>query len=217
MPFPVRLLSVDEDVAIQTRPHWTYLVVQLGSFVTGLSAVVVVTIVVEGFPLPAIVVIGAMAGLSAVALGIRLVRWAGTAYLVTDRRIVYWKGVPRLRGIELDLGLVEDIEVVQSFWGRLLGVGTLAVRSTIGGHVRHFPFVPRPSGVREEVLRVQRTVHRERPVAASAYPEVPGGEEPAGSPVDIPDQILKLYELVELGILSEAEFEAKKRDLLGRL
>ncbi len=52
------------------------------------------------------------------------------------------------------------------------------------------------------------------------YPEAAqpaGGGEAPGVSLDIPDQIRKLYELVELGILSRAEFEEKKRDLLGRL
>jgi hypothetical protein len=38
-----------------------------------------------------------------------------------------------------------------------------------------------------------------------------------GSEPDIPDQIRKLGELRDVGLLSEAEFESKKAELLGRL
>ena len=253
MPFPVRLLSVDEEVAVETRPHWTYLAGQLGVFVVlGTVAIVVAAV---GFPLPAVVVAAVLAGVAAAALGIRLVRWANTYYLVTDRRIVYWKGVPRWRGIELRLNLVDEIEVAQTMRERLVGVGTLAVHSVVEGHVRNLAFVPHPIDVRRDVYRLVREAEVRRLEAAQApeaahdpeadrypeaaqpreaahlpeaaqYPEAAqpreaaqpaGGGEALGASLDIPDQIRKLYELVELGILSESEFEEKKRDLLGRL
>ncbi len=259
MPFPVRLISVDEKVAVETRPHWTYLAGQLGVFVV-LTAVAIVVVAV-GFPLPAVVVAAVLAGVAAVALGIRVVRWASTYYLVTDRRIVYWKGVPRWRGIELRLDLVDEIRITQTFRERLLRVGTLAVHSVVDGHVRNLAFVPRPVDVRREVYRLLREAEVRRLEAAQPpepaqppeaghhpeaahypeaahhpeaadYPEAaqhseaaqhlapgqrPDRGEPPEASLDIPDQIRKLYELVELGILSEAEFEEKKRDLLRRL
>ena len=218
MPFPARLLSVDEEVAVETRPHWTYLAAQAGAFVVLVVVVLCVTLVVDDFPLPAIAVIGAMAGVSFVATGIRLVRWANTYYLVTDRRIVYWKGVPRWRGIELGLELVDEVDAGQTMWERLLGVGTLRVRSVVEGHVRRLAFVPRPAEMCREVYRLQREA--EEQAVADTQPETPealAGDDPYGASLDIPDQIRKLWELVELGILSETEFEEKKQDLLRRL
>ena len=217
MPFPVRLISVDEEVAVETRPHWTYLGGQLSAFVV-LAAVAIVVAAV-GFPLPAVVVAAVLAGVTVVALGIRLVRWANTYYLVTDRRIVYWKGVPRWRGIELRLDLVDEIEVAQTVRERLVGVGTLAVHSVVEGHVRNLAFVPHPLDVRREVYRLLREaeVRRLEAVQAPEAAQPAGWGDPPEASLDIPDQIRKLYELVELGILSEAEFQAKKRDLLGRI
>lgn len=235
MPFPVRLLSADEEVAVETRPHWTYLAGQLSVFVViGVAAIVVAAL---GFPLPAIVVVAALAGVSAVAFGIRLARWANTYYLITDHRIVYWKGLPHWRGIELNLELVDEVDGTQTFWGRIFGVGTLAVRSVVEGHVRRLAFVPQPGDVRREVYRLLREADRRarqrfeppqppaspEPAAWSDAPGTPGAPGAADVhggaevPLDVPDQIRKLYELVELGILSPAEFEEKKQDLLRRL
>ena len=205
-------------MAVETRPHWTYLLTQFSAFVVMIIAVLCVTVVVDGFPLAAIITIGVVAGVSAVAAGIRLVRWANTYYLVTDRRIVYWKGVPRWRGIELGLDLVEEIDVNQTMWQRVAGVGTVAVRSQVEGHVRRLSFVPRPGALRQHVYRLQReAAERDTEPAPPEAHEPAAGDEFAEPALDIPDQIRKLYELVELGILSEAEFEEKKRDLLRRL
>ena len=218
MPFPPRLLSVGEEVAVETRPHWTYLAGQAGAFV--LLGVALIVVVAVGFPLPAVAVAGALAGVVAVALGIRLVRWANTYYVVTNHRIVYWRGLPAWRGSELRIELVEEVVDAQTPWGRLLGVGTLSVRSVVDGHVRNFGYVPRPAEVR-------RAVYLRTRAGSIDYPEddpaTPGGVGGAAGPevtpdgLSIPEQILQLYELVKLGIVSESEFEDKKRELLGRL
>ena len=218
MPFPPRLLSVGEEVAVETRPHWTYLAGQAGAFVLlGVALIVVVSV---GFPLPAVAVAGALAGVAAVALGIRLVRWFGTCYVVTSHRMVYWRGLPAWRGSELRIELVEEVVDTQTSWGRLLGVGTLSVRSVVDGHVRNFGYVPRPAEVRRAVYRCTRAGYFDNP---EDDPAAPGGSRGAAGPdatadgLSIPEQILQLYELVQLGILSESEFEEKKRELLGRL
>ena len=223
MPFPPRLLSVDEEVAIETRPHWTYLAAQAGVFVALGVALIVVVVVVDDFPLPAILVAGALAAVVAAALGIRLLRWANTYLLVTNHRIVYWRGLPAWQGSELRLELVEDVVARQTVWGRLFGVGTLTVRSALDGHVRNFGYVPRPEDVRGEVYRFKRAGDIGYPEDYRPAPapddDVGGAAEPGATPdrLSIPEQILQLYELVQLGILSEAEFEDKKREMLGRL
>ena len=223
MPFPPRLLSVGEEVAVETRPHWTYLAGQAGAFV--LLGVALIVVMAVGFPLPAVAVLGALACVAAVALGIRLVRWLGTCYVVTNHRIVYWRGLPAWRGSELRIELVEEVVDAQTPWGRLLGVGTLSVRSVVDGHVRNFGYVPRPAEVRRAVYRRTRTGELEYPEGdpATATPASPGatggtaGRDATPDGLSIPEQILQLYELVKLGIVSESEFEDKKRELLGRL
>lgn len=59
---------------------------------------------------------------------------------------------------------------------------------------------------------VQRLAGRIRELATAA-------RRPANAPTphDIPDQIRKLSELKDVGILSADEFETKKRELLQRL
>ena len=46
-----------------------------------------------------------------------------------------------------------------------------------------------------------------------AYSSVP----PAPAPLDVPDQIRKLGELRDAGLLTAAEFESKKAELLARM
>jgi putative oligomerization/nucleic acid binding protein len=56
------------------------------------------------------------------------------------------------------------------------------------------------------------------PNPSITYPKDTGGlQEEGDAPLDIPTQIRKLAELRDAGILSEEEFQTKKRDLLDRL
>lgn len=60
-----------------------------------------------------------------------------------------------------------------------------------------------------------------RPVVSETVTEVEAapipGEHPGATHVGIPEQIRRLAELKDAGILTEEEFTAKKTDLLKRL
>lgn len=52
---------------------------------------------------------------------------------------------------------------------------------------------------------------------AGERPHIPPAPPQPAPPTDVMDQLRKLGELRDAGVLTEAEFEAKKADLLGRL
>jgi uncharacterized membrane protein YdbT with pleckstrin-like domain len=56
-------------------------------------------------------------------------RWT-TEIEVTDRRIVYKEGFIRRKTIEMHMDKVESVDVDQSFWGRILNYGLVAIRGT---------------------------------------------------------------------------------------
>jgi hypothetical protein len=58
---------------------------------------------------------------------------------------------------------------------------------------------------------------REKMAASYVSPDVDAAQSPVSANADIPDQIRKLSELRDSGILSEAEFTSKKEDLLSRM
>lgn len=54
-------------------------------------------------------------------------RWF-TEYSITNRRVVVKRGIIRRNVHELNLRLIEGVDVHQTVWGRLFGVGTVTVR-----------------------------------------------------------------------------------------
>ncbi|HXN64329.1 MAG TPA: PH domain-containing protein [Candidatus Acidoferrales bacterium] len=61
-----------------------------------------------------------------------LVRRNSTEIGVTNRRVLMKWGVASRKTLEIPVQKVESTEVLQSFWGRALGYGTIIVRGTGG-------------------------------------------------------------------------------------
>jgi len=203
VPFPPRLLNDNEQVVLDLRRHWLFLVAPSAT----LAAAVVVAVVVSTWTNRGIVLIPLLLGVLA-ALGwflLRVASWAATNLVVTNHRLVIRSGVFR-RGRELALGRVDDITITQTLWTKMVGAGDLVIEPTGERGGEAFMGCPHPRKVRDEIhhqmtLVSTRTVERQT-----------GGRDP--SPLE---QLERLDELRRRGVISQAEFDAKKIQLLGRL
>jgi hypothetical protein len=122
--------------------------------------------------------------------------------LVTDRRVVFWG-----RGImsnAVDAFYHDDIFSVEGSRHLLLGEVVLNVR---GAKERFTSMVKKDAPIAAKMIREQVDKHRQ----TKNQPIAPLVTE------SIPDQIKKLAELRDTGILTEDEFQKKKADLLSRL
>jgi uncharacterized membrane protein YdbT with pleckstrin-like domain len=75
-----------------------------------------------------LVMIPGLAILAPVPLFLSLLdRWF-TEYSVTSSRVLVKRGIIRRRVAELNLRLIEGVDVHQTIWGRIFGIGTVTVR-----------------------------------------------------------------------------------------
>jgi uncharacterized membrane protein YdbT with pleckstrin-like domain len=201
--FPPKLLNDGEDVILDLRPHWS----TLAKPASVLAVVLAVTI--AGY-----VVLGTAVGLvlavvllvTAGWVGIRVLRRQNTNFVLTTDRLVYRSGIIAKHGKEIPLGHISNISFNQSAFERLIGTGDLAIESAGAQSREAFGDIPHPSVVQNEIYRQMEAVD------ARAADRSSGRLEPS-----IPDQIEKLDDLRQRGIISQAEFDAKKQQLLGRL
>jgi hypothetical protein len=238
MPFPQRLLTEDEEVVVELRPHWAFLGWPL---VVALAAVVFAIAVVVSFPdapVGVLYVLLVLVAGSALWLAGRLVRWFATSLVVTNSRIVQRSGVFSRNGLELRLERVNQLSYHQSIPARIFRTGELHVE--MGGEtgVVVFDHVPRPAAVQSVITEQIDAVHHRsggllssRPVAASwddahSGPGMTGETPPSGiarvsrprgGEDSVADRLVQLDELRRRGILTEAEFASKKAELLDRL
>jgi hypothetical protein len=246
MPFPRRLLTEDEDVVVELRPHWAFLGKPLAVTVAVVTLAIAILVAFSNAPtfvLYALLV--AVAG-SAMWLAGRLVRWFATSLVVTTTRIVQRSGVFSRNGLELRLERVNQLSYHQSIPGRILRTGELHVEMGGDTGVVVFDHVPRPAAVQSVITeqidalrhrsavplttgprqpawdsgpaRPPRSGRQERATVDDTPPAGVAGLSRAGrGDESVAERLVQLDELRRRGIVSDAEFASKKAELLDRL
>lgn len=200
MGYPHRLLSADEEIIMQFRPHWSGILKE-GALVVG---AVVVAVLLALLDVNVWVVIAAV--VLAVAIATEgLVRWLTTLHVVTNERVIYRAGFIGKRGKELPLEVINDVAFNQRIIERIFGTGDLLIESAGTHGQTRYSDIPAPEKVQTAIYkaREERMMHMER---GGAQPQ--GGESTAS-------QLDRLSRLLDEERLSPEEFEREKRKLLG--
>ena len=135
-----------------------------------------------------------------VTLGLYAIWWKRTAFVLTNQRIIYRRGVFNTIERSLPVRFVQDATVVTR-WTGISGV-TL---STAGGAASFEQISPLDS---ESARALKEAIMQ----AARAAWSTPSGHEAHGA--DFTDILRKLAELRDAGVLTEEEFALKKADIL---
>jgi uncharacterized membrane protein YdbT with pleckstrin-like domain len=144
------VLQPDEHVLRIGRIHWVVYVRPLL-----LAAVFGLFLYLASRPdsLPTAMLVGAtISGALALIAFARACFWKwATELAVTNRRIIYKRGIVWRDTVEMNMGKVETVEVQQSLLGRLLNYGTLQVKGT-GQSIEHLRTIARPVALRNAIL-----------------------------------------------------------------
>jgi uncharacterized membrane protein YdbT with pleckstrin-like domain len=204
MAFPRKLLNEGEEVVLDLRPHWLYFFRPAAA----LLAVVVVAIVTLSYHVPSPVKWSVLALLiiCVVWLLARYAKWTTTNFTLTTDRIVHRTGVLTKHGREIPLDHLNDISYQQSFFERMVGIGDLLIESAGQRGQETFPDLPKPGIIQNEIYR-QIEAQKNRMADRMA-----GRRE-----LSVPEQIEKLDELRQRGVITQSEFDSKKAQLLDRM
>ena len=215
MPYPDNLVQEGETVALDLRPHWWYF---SRNILTGIPLAIILIVVLSSdtdwISKYGGIVVGVVAIAWAVWLGLKYLQWRMTYFVVTSRRVIYRSGVISKRGVEIPLERINNINFHQRLIDRIIGAGDLDIESAGKDGQSHFDFIRHPDGVQHEVYRQMET--RNMPVAMVQQPPAAAPPSPAPSAA-VPDQIEQLARLRDQGHITDAEYEAKKAELLGRM
>jgi uncharacterized membrane protein YdbT with pleckstrin-like domain len=206
--FSRKLLNDDEDIALDLHPHWEFFLKP------GLALVVAIAFGVWVLTADPHGAVEALAGLlvlgALVWTGITYARWTTTHFVVTTDRLIYRHGVLSKRGIEIPLERVNTVFFSQRLIERMLGSGDLVIESAGEMGRQNFSNVRKPSAVQNEIYRQMEANENRK------FDRIGGGPRPAAE-ASIPEQIQQLDALRQQGVLTDAEFQAKKADLLRRM
>ncbi|MCK4831662.1 MAG: SHOCT domain-containing protein, partial [Anaerolineales bacterium] len=109
---------------------------------------------------------------------------------------------------------VNDVVLKQSAVGRLLGFGDIEILTASEIGVNRLIRIHRPIRFKTEMLNQKENLG-EIDAFQTRAKRLLASEPPTAG--DIPELIAELDELRQKGILSQAEFDKKKQDLLNRL
>jgi uncharacterized membrane protein YdbT with pleckstrin-like domain len=225
--FPERLLSEDEELIYDLRPHWLTLVVPVLLTVVVAVAVLAAWVVIPAGDLqqPARLAVGllGLAVLLATVVG-RVARWATTHFVLTTERLIFRSGLVAKFGREIPLERINDVTFSQSLFERLIGAGDLLVESAGEHGQSSFSNIRDPEAVQLEIYRQMEANDRRRAGYATTQPHPPA-HHPAADRTPTPpirsrsalDDLERLADLRDRGAITEEEFQRMKRELLDRM
>jgi uncharacterized membrane protein YdbT with pleckstrin-like domain len=212
-------LNQNEEVVLDLRPHWWFFVKPFGALIGAIALAIIVLSVDKN--MGSVNIGTALLVLAALGwFGVAYLRWSTTQFVLTTDRLISRTGVFTRQGIEIPLERINTVFFRQTFFERLIRTGDLEIESASEEGSSEFSNIRRPLNVQNEIYyQMENNENRKFDRVGDRMTEAMqgGGAVAAGGANSIPDQIEKLDNLRRKGALTEAEFQAKKSELLKRL
>jgi len=203
MAFPTRLLIDGEELIMDLRPHWIALIMPA---VATLATVAVMLVLYDAFDENILdTVVGIAGGLFLLAYPVRkLVDWLTSHFVVTSDRIIHRRGFIAKYSMEVPLEAINDVRFEQGVIDRIIGAGTLVVQSASEAGRQVFDHIRKPE-------EVQKTIYHQGELNQQRMMHASDGRSSHSST----SELERLADLRARGVLTEEEFQAQKRRLLG--
>jgi uncharacterized membrane protein YdbT with pleckstrin-like domain len=130
MGYPQKLLTNDENIVYDMRPHWRVLFYPAVALVVIVFVtVLLVGLVPEDWSWAKYAVFGVAAILLVMWVVMPVIRWATSQYVVTNRRVIVRTGIIARQGRDMPLQRINDVHFKYGIIDRILGCGDLIVES----------------------------------------------------------------------------------------
>jgi uncharacterized membrane protein YdbT with pleckstrin-like domain len=142
--------------------------------------------------------------------------WYNRKYIVTTWRVIQLSGIINKNVIDSSLEKVNDIELTQSFFGRIFQFGTVEILTASDIGVNKFNTIRNPVQFKNYIVNAKEKLGHDddRQQTAKTGPAV---QAAPAAPADIPAMIDRLDDLRKRGVLTEDEFQRSKQQLLQKM
>lgn len=202
--YTASMLGQNEKILLVTRQHWFVL------FSTILLEIVVTLAVMFGITFAVLTYPVAAYGYFLVIIPILsmlfdIMKWSNHQYLVTNRRVIQLSGIFNKNVVDSSLEKVNDVRMTQSVFGRMFDYGDVEIMTASELGVNVFKRIGDPIKFKTAMMDAKEKL----------------GYEGSGirnhTADNIPAMIAELDELRKKGIITEGEFQYKKKELLSKM
>jgi uncharacterized membrane protein YdbT with pleckstrin-like domain len=147
-----------------------------------------------------------------------IIEWRTAEFAVTNLRVLRYEGLIRKRSSETLLSAVTDVKLNVGFLGKQLGYGDLKILTQSGdAGADSFTAITDATEFRNAMMNIKIGEQQAARAATQAPAPAPAPAPAASSADDSAAALTRLAELRDQGIITTAEFEAKKAEILGRI
>lgn len=198
------LLGENERILLTTRQHWFVLVSAIiGEIALSLLIVVGVSVALIQYPAAAFGYLLALVPLVSMLRDILV--WRGHEYFATNRRVIQVSGLFNKHVVDSSLEKVNDVKMNQTWLGRIFDYGDIEILTASEIGVNLFKKIGAPVKFKTVMLNAKEGMgHDETGVKTPRTKSIPA-------------LIAELDELRKQGVVTEAEFQQKKKELLAKM
>jgi uncharacterized membrane protein YdbT with pleckstrin-like domain len=197
-------LKKGENIDLVIRPHW--LVLFLPLLFAGAGIVIGVLIGSYGYLIPVIPIC---------YLWYKIVQRNNNLWAVTNLRVIDEDGVFSYNSKESPLDKINNVTYNQSVWGRIFGYGNVQIQTAAEVGSTTYSMVEKPKELKDTITQMQEEYKKSQIIAqAQELASALSSGTKRQSKKDVADELEKLFELKQKGILTEAEFNARKKKIL---
>jgi uncharacterized membrane protein YdbT with pleckstrin-like domain len=205
-----RLLADNEEILLSTRRFWFVLLKDII-----LDLILIIIFIAGASILFAFIGLFAIIGYVLALIPLfdlirRCFDWLNRQYLITNRRVIQISGIVNKNVTDSSLEKVNDVKLTQSFWGRIFGYGDVEILTASELGTNLFQFLGDPVGFKKAMMDAKNRLSGDADDGALRFKNVVKERT-------IPDLIAELDELRIKGIVTQEEFQAKKKELLSRM
>jgi len=197
-------LKQDEKVILVIRPHWLTLTWPVLFTIIAIAGGILIGS--YGYIIPFVVICYA---------GYKLIQRNRNIWAVTDLRIIDEYGVFSHNSKESPLDKINNVTYNQTFWGRIFGYGNVQIQTAAEIGSTTYCNVERPKELKDTITQMQENYKKSQIYSQAQELAKAIVSESNNSPgSNAADEIEKLYDLQQKGILTEEEYKARKKKIL---
>jgi uncharacterized membrane protein YdbT with pleckstrin-like domain len=202
-------LKKNEKVILTIRKHWFVLLKPI------LWTLILLVVAMAGYnsEFRNFFLIGA--GLTVVWFIYRILDRNTNLWAVTNVRIIDEYGVFSNNSKETPLDKINNVSYGQSLLGRIINYGHVQIQSAAESGTTIHKMVERPKNLKDTITQYQERYKQEQiKEQARSLAKAVGGQK-ASFKIDISEELTKLHDLKEKGIITEEDFQKRKEKILN--